>query len=79
LTDSVQDLVSDYFEVAEKWMAGGLRLSDVTELGQKVTGRLVSSPLEFLERINQPRYPRGRANDAQQGRQPNQTQQGDAP
>jgi hypothetical protein len=78
-TDSVQDLVSDYFEVAEKWMAGGLRLSDVTELSQKVTGRLVSSPSEFLERINQPRYPRGRANDAQQGRQPNQTQQGDAP
>jgi hypothetical protein len=76
LTDSVQGLVSDYFEVAEKWMAGGLRLSDVTDFSQKVTGRLVSSPLEFLERINQPRYPRGRANEAPQA---NETQQGGAP
>jgi hypothetical protein len=76
VTDSVQGLVSDYFEVAEKWMAGGLRLSDVTDFSQKVTGRLVSSPLEFLERINQPRYPRGRANEAPQA---NETQQGGAP
>ena len=77
-TDSVQDLVNDYFEVAEKWMAGGLRLSDVTDFSQKVTGRLVSSPLEFLERVNQPRYPRGRPSDTQQDR-PSQTQQGGAP
>ena len=79
LTDSVQGLVSDYFEVAEKWMAGGLRLSDVTDFSQKVTGRLVSSPLEFLERVNQPRFPRGRPSEAQQGGQPNETQQGGAP
>ena len=77
-TDSVQDLVNDYFEVAEKWMAGGLRLSDVTDFSQKVTGRLVSSPLEFLEMVNQPRYPRGRPSDTQQDR-PSQTQQGGAP
>ncbi len=77
-TDAVQDVANDYFEVAEKWMAGGLRLSDVTELSQKVTGRLVSSPLEFLERVNQPRYPRGRPSETQQSRQPNQTQQGGA-
>jgi hypothetical protein len=69
-TDAVQGMTNDYFDMAEKWMAGGLRLSDVTEFSQQVTGRLVSSPLEFLERINQPRYPRGR---------PSQPQQGDAP
>jgi hypothetical protein len=66
-TDAVQGMASDYFDMAEKWMAGGLRLSDVTEFSQKVTGRLVSSPLEFLERVNQPRYPRGRASETPQG------------
>jgi hypothetical protein len=76
-SDSVQGLVNDYFEVAEKWMGGGLRLSDVTEFSQKVTGRLVSSPLEFLERVNQPRYPRGRPRTTQQG-QPNEKQRGGA-
>jgi hypothetical protein len=76
-TDSVQGLVNDYFEVAEKWMGGGLRLGDVTEFSQKVTGRLVSSPLEFLERVNQPRYRRGRPRATQPG-QPNEKQQGGA-
>jgi hypothetical protein len=66
-TDAVQDLANDYFDIAEKWMAGGVRLSDVTDFSQKVTGRLVSSPLEFLERVNQPRYPRGRPSQTQQG------------
>jgi hypothetical protein len=66
-TDTVQDLTSDYFDMAEKWMAGGLRLSDVTEFSQKVAGRLISSPLEFLETVNQPRHPRGRPNETRQG------------
>jgi hypothetical protein len=57
-TDAVEGVTSDYFDMAEKWMAGGLRLSDVTEFSQRVTGRLVTSPLEFLDRINQPRSPR---------------------
>jgi hypothetical protein len=66
-TDAVEGMASDYFDMAEKWMAGGLRLSDVTEFSQKVTGRLVSSPLEFLEKVNQPRYPRGRGSQTGQG------------
>ena len=66
-TDAVQEMTSDYFDMAEKWMAGGLRLSDVTDFSQKVTGRLVSSPLEFLERVSQPRYPGGRPGDKQRG------------
>ncbi len=66
-TDAVEGVASDYFDMAEKWMAGGLRLSDVTEFSQKVTGRLVSSPLEFLEKVNQPRYPRGRGSQTEQG------------
>jgi hypothetical protein len=66
-TDAVQDLTSDYFDMAEKWMAGGLRLTDITDFSQRVTGRLVSSPLEFLERVSQPRYPHGRPGETQQG------------
>jgi hypothetical protein len=69
-TDAVEGVASDYFDMAEKWMAGGLRLSDVTDFSQKVTGRLVSSPLEFLERVSQPRYPRGRDSQTQQGNAP---------
>jgi hypothetical protein len=69
-TDAVEGMASDYFDMAEKWMAGGLRLSDVTDFSQKVTGRLVSSPLEFLERVSQPRYPRGRDSQTQQGNAP---------
>jgi hypothetical protein len=66
-TDAVEGMTNDYFDMAEKWMAGSLRLSDITEFSQNVTGRLVSSPLEFLERINRPRYPRGRPGQPQQG------------
>lgn len=66
-TDAVQDMASDYFDMAEKWMAGGLRLTDITDFSQKVTGRLVNSPLEFLERVSQPRYPQGRPAETQQG------------
>jgi hypothetical protein len=66
-TDAVQDMASDYFDMAEKWMAGGLRLTDITDFSQKVTGRLVNSPLEFLERVSQPRYPQGRPTETQQG------------
>jgi hypothetical protein len=67
LTDAVEGMTNDYFDMAEKWMAGGLRLSDITEYSQRVTGRLVASPFEFLERNNKPRYPRGRPNQPQQG------------
>jgi hypothetical protein len=65
-TDTVQDLTGDYFDMAEKWMAGGLRLTDITDFSQKVTGRLVNSPLEFLERVSQPRYPGGRPGETTQ-------------
>lgn len=59
-TDAVDGLMSDYFDVAEKWMAGGLRPDDVADFSEKVTRRLVNSPLEFLQRVNRPRYPGGR-------------------
>jgi hypothetical protein len=78
-TDVVQDLAIDYFDMAEKWMAGRLRLSDVTDFSQRITGRLVSSPLEFLGTVNQPRHPRGTPSETQQGQRPNDTQRGDAP
>lgn len=54
-TESVRDLTSDYFDLAEKWMGGGLTLNDVADFSQQVTGRLVNAPLKFLERVNEPR------------------------
>jgi hypothetical protein len=57
--DAVQDLTSDYFDLAEKWLGGRLTLGDVTNYSQRATGRLVSAPLEFLEKVNQPRHPNG--------------------
>jgi hypothetical protein len=59
-TESVQGLVSDYFDFAEKWMDGRLKVRDVADYSSQVTERLVSAPLEFLERVSQPRYVRSR-------------------
>jgi hypothetical protein len=58
-TSSVQGLVSDYFDVAEKWMDGELKIDDVTDFSKQVAGRFVSAPWEFLERVNRPRRPGG--------------------
>jgi hypothetical protein len=69
-TDAVSGVANDYFDMAEKWMAGGLRLTDVTDFSQKLTGRLMSSPLEFLDRVSQPRYPRGRPTETPQDGNP---------
>ena len=60
-TESAQGLVSDYFDFAERWMDGRLRISDVADYSAQVTGRLVSAPLEFWERVSQPRYLRGQS------------------
>jgi hypothetical protein len=54
-TESVQGLVSDYFDFAEKWMDGRLRTRDVADYSSQVTKRLVSGPLEYWDRVNQPR------------------------
>ena len=54
-TESVQGLVSDYFDFAEKWMDGRLRIRDVADYSSQVTERLVSGPLEFWDRVNTPR------------------------
>ncbi|MDT5098590.1 MAG: hypothetical protein QOC76_2327 [Mycobacterium sp.] len=62
-TESVQGLVSDYFDFAEKWMDGRLRIRDVADYSSQVTERLVSGPLEFWDRVNQPR--RGQSGQAQ--------------
>ena len=66
--DAVGDLTSDYFDLAEKWLGGRLTLGDVTSYSQQVTGRLVSAPLEFLDKVNQPRFPQGATSGARGGR-----------
>lgn len=65
-TESVQDLTNDYFDLAEKWMGGGLTLNDVADFSQQVTGRLVNAPLKFLERVNQPRNLRKATSNSKQ-------------
>jgi hypothetical protein len=72
--ESAEGMVSDYFELAEKWMDGRLRLRDVADYSAQTTGRLVSAPLEFWERVSQPQYlrgqprrPSGTGDDAQGG------------
>ncbi|WP_102141760.1 hypothetical protein [Mycobacterium hubeiense] len=54
-TEAVRDLTNDYFDLAEKWMAGGLTLTDITDFSQQFTGHLINAPLNFLERVNRPR------------------------
>ncbi|MGA5464197.1 hypothetical protein [Mycobacterium sp. NPDC050041] len=66
--DAVQDLTSDYFDLAEKWLGGRLSLGDVTNYSQHVTGRIISAPLEFLEKVNQPRHPQGGPGGTRGGR-----------
>jgi hypothetical protein len=61
-TESAQGLVSDYFDFAEKWMDGRLRIRDVADYSSRVTERLVGGPLEFWDRVNQPR--RGQSGQA---------------
>jgi hypothetical protein len=65
-TESVRDLTNDYFNLADKWMAGALTLTDVTDFSQQVTGHLVKAPLKFLERVNQPRNLRKATSNTQQ-------------
>jgi hypothetical protein len=64
---TMQSLTSDYFDLSEKWLGGRLTLADVTDYAQQTTGRLVGAPLEFLEKVNQPRYPGGSGNAGQGG------------
>jgi hypothetical protein len=64
-TDSLQSMTSGYFDLAQKWVSGGLTINDVTDYGQQVTGHVLNAPLKFLEKVNQPRYPGGGSGDRQ--------------
>ncbi|MEV3901461.1 hypothetical protein AB0K11_03985 [Mycobacterium sp. NPDC050551] len=65
--DALQGFTNDYFDLSEKWLGGRLTLSDITDYTQQTTGRLVSGPLQFLEKISQPRYPGGTGSGGQGG------------
>jgi hypothetical protein len=66
-TESVQGLTSDSFELAEKWLSGGLTVSDVANFSKQAAGRFISAPWAFLEAASQPRYPGGGSNNSAQG------------
>ncbi|WP_299561917.1 hypothetical protein [uncultured Mycolicibacterium sp.] len=47
------------FALAGKWLDGQLTTEDVTAYGGLVGARLAAAPLEYLSRVNRPRYPGG--------------------
>lgn len=56
-TESVQDLTNGYFEVAEKWLSGGLTLSDVAEYSTRLGGSIAGAPWKYLQAMTTPRPP----------------------
>ncbi len=58
-TESVQDLTNGYFEVAEKWLSGGLTLTDIADYSTRVGGSIASAPWNYLRAMTTPRPPGG--------------------
>jgi hypothetical protein len=64
--DCVQDVMTRNLDISEKWLDGALNLSDLAGYSKDVGGLLLRAPWEFLEAINQPRYPLGQPNNTRQ-------------
>jgi hypothetical protein len=64
--DCVQDVMTRNLDISEKWLDGALSLSDLANYSKDVGGLLLRAPWEFLEAINQPRYPVGQPNKTRQ-------------
>jgi hypothetical protein len=60
--DCVQDVMTKNLDISEKWLDGALNLSDLANYSNDVGGLLLRAPWEFLEAINQPRYPGSQSN-----------------
>ncbi|MET0699202.1 MAG: hypothetical protein ABWY93_06010 [Mycobacterium sp.] len=56
-TDTLADVTNDYVGLAEKWWDGALNMAEITDFSKRVSGKLVSAPLEFLQTTNRPRNP----------------------
>ncbi|MBV8346702.1 MAG: hypothetical protein JOZ49_03925, partial [Mycolicibacterium sp.] len=55
-TDYVEDLTNQNLELCEKWTTGTLDFTDLANYSKDVGGRLMSSPWEFLQALNEPSY-----------------------
>jgi hypothetical protein len=64
--DCVQDVMTRNLDISEKWLDGALNLGDLANYSKDVGGLLLRAPWEFLEAINQPRYPVGQPNTTRQ-------------
>jgi hypothetical protein len=58
-TETVQELTNGYFEVAEKWLSGGLTLTDLADYSGRVGGSIASAPWNYLRAMTTPRPPGG--------------------
>lgn len=58
-TESVQDLTNGYFEVAEKWLSGGLTLTDIADYSTRIGGSIAAAPWKYLQAMTTPRPPGG--------------------
>ncbi|AQT81424.1 hypothetical protein B1R94_22485 [Mycolicibacterium litorale] len=56
-TESVQDLTNGYFEVAEKWLSGGLTLTDIADYSTRLGGSIAAAPWKYLQAMTTPRPP----------------------
>ena len=55
-SDCVEDLTNQNVELWEKWTTGRLDFTDLANYSKDVSGRLISSPWEFLQSLNNPWY-----------------------
>jgi hypothetical protein len=56
-TDAIQDVTTDYVNLAARWWDGALSMADIADFSKSVTGKLVNGPSEFMQAMNTPRNP----------------------
>jgi hypothetical protein len=66
-SDCAEDVMTRSFDLSEKWMAGRLNFNDLAQYSKDVSGLLLTAPWEFLQAMNQPRFPSGRSDQKPQG------------
>jgi hypothetical protein len=65
--DAADEIMTRSFDMSDKWLDGALNFNDLANYSKDVGGLLLRAPWEFLQALNQPRYPGGRSNQKPQG------------
>jgi hypothetical protein len=55
-SDCIEELTNRNVDIFEKWTTGRLDFTDLANYSKHVSGRLMSSPWEFLQSLNDPWY-----------------------